>query len=148
MDINTSGIPTVFGAINVRFEMYSPSSGGLVSGRGDPGLPPYYFWSNLAWMHWGLSLALNVTITGLIVGRLWGRRSKIRTAFGAEYGRIYTGIVAILCESSLLYTLVITIGYFALPGPGGSNNMFNPLLAQSEVSENSYRHHRPRANIH
>lgn len=93
------------------------------------------FVSILPWLYWAVSLAFNVSLTALIVGRLLWMRSKMCSVLGKEFGRTYSGVAAILYESSLVYTLVVTIGYLTLPGPGGADNMFSPLLAQTEVSQ-------------
>lgn len=68
--------------------------------------------------------------------KLLSRRSIVRRCFGAEHGNTHTGLAAMMIESSLLYSLVAGVGYPLLPqNLTGNNNMFSPLLAQSEVSE-------------
>lgn len=84
-------------------------------------------------IYWALCLALNIGLTVLIVAKLLSRRSIVRRCFGAEHGSTYTGLAAMMVESSLLYSVVAGVGYPLLPqNLMGNNNMFSPLLAQSE----------------
>lgn len=69
----------------------------------------------------------------LIIGRLLWLRSAVCRALGKEHRRVYTGLAAMLVESSLLYTIVLGIGYWALPGMSGSTAMFSPLVTQTKV---------------
>ncbi|TFK98494.1 hypothetical protein BDV98DRAFT_584874 [Pterulicium gracile] len=92
-------------------------------------------------LHWAFSLSSNALISLLIVARLLLIRRRAMKAFGnsKERREAYTGCIAVLVESSLLYTLVVSIAY-PLYGPtapvfkhtGATENMVNPLLVQTE----------------
>ena len=92
-------------------------------------------------LHWSLSLSTNALISALIVARLLLAMHKMRQVPGHSKGRNtpYLGIIAIVTESSLLYTLVVGIAY-PIYGPtawlfqytGATENMVNPLLVQIE----------------
>ncbi|TFK99537.1 hypothetical protein BDV98DRAFT_571135 [Pterulicium gracile] len=84
-------------------------------------------------LFWGHSMGFNVMANIIIIGRLLWLRSKVCAALGNEYSRVYTGLAAMLMESSLLYTLVLIIGYKTLPGKGGSYALFSPLITQTEA---------------
>lgn len=92
-------------------------------------------------LHWSLSLSTNALISALIVVRLLLAMHKMRRVSGHSKGRNapYLGIIAIVTESSLLYTLVVGIAY-PIYGPTAwlfqytraTENMVNPLLVQTE----------------
>lgn len=84
-------------------------------------------------LFWGLSMGFNVSANVIIIGRLLWLRSKVCAALGNEYSRVYNGLAAMLMESSLLYTLVLIVGYKTLPGKGGSYALFSPLITQTEA---------------
>lgn len=69
----------------------------------------------------------------LIIIRLLRLRARVLSALGQEYASVYTGLAAMLMESSLLYSVVLIVAYLALPGGGGANSVFSPLVAQVEV---------------
>ncbi|KAJ6626873.1 hypothetical protein B0H10DRAFT_1780350 [Mycena sp. CBHHK59/15] len=56
-----------------------------------------YFW---------LTISLNVIVTSLICGRLLSVRNRVRTMLGEQYCHAYTGLVAILLESALPFTVI------------------------------------------
>lgn len=95
-------------------------------------------------LHWSLSLSTNALISALIVVRLLLAMHKMRRVSGHSKGRNapYLGIIAIVTESSLLYTLVVGIAY-PIYGPTAwlfqytraTENMVNPLLVQTEVRQ-------------
>lgn len=65
---------------------------------------------------WCYSLALNVIATALIVARLASFRCRHKHLLGSQHARQYTGIMAMVVESELLYTayLIVYIVPFAL----------------------------------
>lgn len=52
-----------------------------------------------------LSVSFNALVTLIISARLLQAQRSLRAATSAEYATIYTGIIAILMESALPYTL-------------------------------------------
>jgi hypothetical protein len=89
------------------------------------------FMDSFPLIYWLLALSFNIGLNALIILRLFRMRSKVRLALGNEYSQMYTGVAAMLFESSLLYTIVLVIAYWALP-EGGTANLFSPLVAQTE----------------
>ena len=83
--------------------------------------------------YWALALAFNLGANLLIITRLLWLRAKVCSAMGRDYGTVYTGLAAMLMESSLLYSVVLVAGYLFLPGSGGANSMFSPLVTQVEA---------------
>lgn len=65
---------------------------------------------------WALSLGINVLITILIITRLLYYRRRLIALLGASHGSPYTGIIALLVESEILYTtsLLLYIVFFKL----------------------------------
>jgi len=55
--------------------------------------------------YWSLSMALNIIVTMLIVGRLWYARQRIRKSMGEQHGRTYTGVAALVIESAAPYAI-------------------------------------------
>ena len=53
---------------------------------------------------WCFSLALNVLATVLIVGRLLFFRYRLKRVLGGQHVSQYTGVIAMVVESELLYT--------------------------------------------
>ncbi|TFK99732.1 hypothetical protein BDV98DRAFT_584041 [Pterulicium gracile] len=88
---------------------------------------------NFSRAFWALSLSYNLAANALIIGRLMWLRARVGSLMGKEYGRIYTGLAAMLMESSALYTVVLVLAYTVLPGEGGAANMFSPVVAQTEA---------------
>ena len=74
---------------------------------------------NLTLGFWCYSLALNVIATALIVGRLAYFRYQFQRVLGSQHASQYTGIMAMIIESELLYTmyLVLYIVPFVLNNP-------------------------------
>ncbi|KAF7367292.1 hypothetical protein MSAN_00791300 [Mycena sanguinolenta] len=60
-----------------------------------------YFW---------MTISLNIITTSLICGRLLAVRRRVRTILGEQYCQTYTGVVAVLLESALPFT-VLGIAY-------------------------------------
>ncbi|TFK96249.1 hypothetical protein BDV98DRAFT_337288 [Pterulicium gracile] len=85
-------------------------------------------------LYWGLTLVYNIAANGLIVGRLLYLRARVVSVLGKEFGRLYTGLAAMLMESSALYSAVLILGYLLLPGGKWAANVFSPLVAQVQVS--------------
>jgi hypothetical protein len=82
---------------------------------------------------WAISLSLNMLLTGLILARLLSARSRAIATLGAEHGKTYTGIAAIMIESALLYAIVgfvfiVTYGVNSLDGL-----VLQQVLVQIEV---------------
>ncbi|KAG8215361.1 hypothetical protein J3R82DRAFT_8958 [Butyriboletus roseoflavus] len=65
------------------------------------------------------SLALNLTATGFIAGRLLVHRHRVVSQLGREHGKLYVGIAAVVVESAAIYTgfLLIVIIAYALASP-------------------------------
>jgi hypothetical protein len=82
--------------------------------------------------YWLLSLFFNVCVNILIIWRLLWMRTRMTSALGSEYGKMYTGIASMMLESSMLYSLVLAVSYKTLPGQGGTANLFSPLVSQTE----------------
>lgn len=84
-----------------------------------------YFWT---------SFALNITMTGLIIGRLFVYRMRIGRVMGGKYGRQYTSIASMIVESALLYTgfQLAFIVPFGLSTP--TQTIFLQPLSQVQVS--------------
>jgi hypothetical protein len=80
-----------------------------------------------------LSVALNLILTLMIIGRLLYLRQSIRKALGRKHAERYTSIIAMLIESSSLYTTLglIYIILYALGDP--AQNFFLPALGVAEV---------------
>ena len=76
---------------------------------------------------WCFSLALNVLATLLIVGRLLYYRYQLASVMGRSHVSQYTGVIAMVVESELLYTafLIMYIAPFVL------NNSFVNAIVQA-----------------
>lgn len=57
-----------------------------------------------------LTLTFNVLVTAMISTRLLLMQKKVRAVLGPEHTKLYTGVVAILVESALPFTL-LSIAY-------------------------------------
>ena len=70
-------------------------------------------------LFWALSLIINILVTVLVVSRLLFYRRRLVKLLGASYGSQYTGIIALLVESEVLYTtfLLTYIAFFVLNTP-------------------------------
>lgn len=97
------------------------------------GVGSYNLHGNFSRAFWALSLSYNLAANALIIGRLMWLRVRVGSLMGKEYGRIYTGLAAMLMESSALYTVVLVLAYTVLPGEGGAANMFSPVVTQTEA---------------
>jgi len=54
--------------------------------------------------YWSLTVAFNIVLTLLIVGRLFHMRAKLRGVLGDQHTRTYTSIAAMIYESAALYS--------------------------------------------
>ena len=85
--------------------------------------------------YWSLTLFLNVLLTMLISGRIFWIRGRLRKLLGKEFSEMYGSNMAIIVESSLLYTFVSMFGIIPMVTSNGTiNYAFSPLLVQTEVS--------------
>ncbi|KAK0460210.1 uncharacterized protein EV420DRAFT_1641537 [Desarmillaria tabescens] len=81
-----------------------------------------------------LSVTFNILVTLMMVARLLLIRKKIRASLGPQYGRLYTGLAALMIESALPHTIVsvLLIGLYC------SNHiaylLFVPLLTMIEAA--------------
>lgn len=84
--------------------------------------------------YWPMVLGLNFTLTTLICIRILWLRRKLRVLLGPQHtnhmGRGW-GIVALVVESSFIYTLVTSLG-FIRTSPGSFPYVFSPVLVQTE----------------
>lgn len=87
---------------------------------------------NLVLGFWCFSLALNVLATILICGRLLYYRWQLKNALGSEHISQYTGIIAMVVESELLYTayLIVFIVPFVRGDMVAEVFLQNPSLIQ------------------
>ncbi|SJL17038.1 uncharacterized protein ARMOST_20579 [Armillaria ostoyae] len=53
-----------------------------------------------------LSVTFNILVTSMMVVRLLLIRKRIRASLGPQYGRLYTGLAALMIESALPHTVV------------------------------------------
>ncbi|KAK0244755.1 hypothetical protein EDD85DRAFT_946062 [Armillaria nabsnona] len=81
-----------------------------------------------------LSVAFNILVTSMMVVRLLLIRKKIQASLGPQYGRLYTGLAALMIESALPHTVVsiLLIGLYC------SNKtayfLFVPLVTMIEAA--------------
>lgn len=90
-----------------------------------------------------LSMALNITLTLLIVGRMLYLRRKVIKVLGVYHGRMYTSIAMMFFESGLLYT---SIGIFYLVCRATESDVQFVImqpLGQVVVRSSDLNHHRP-----
>ena len=118
-----------FGITNI---IYLPS-GEWKTASSTPALGPRMLHTRLTYIYFALSITFNVSANVLIVSRLFLLRARLRTALGNDHGRMYAGVAAMLLESSALYSTVLVVAFAALPGDGGAESLFHPLVAQSEA---------------
>ena len=85
---------------------------------------------NLTLGFWCYSLALNVLATFLIVGRLLYYRFQLKSVLGSQHVSQYTGVMAMVVESELLYTfyLILYIVPFIL-----NNTLVNAFIQGPSV---------------
>ena len=85
--------------------------------------------------YYSISLALNVILTLMIVGRLIIHGKNVRNAMGSPSGvnGLYKAIVGMLVESCALYAVSYLL--FMVPWAAGSpvSNAFFPILAETQV---------------
>ncbi|PBK95968.1 hypothetical protein ARMGADRAFT_925048 [Armillaria gallica] len=80
------------------------------------------------------SVTFNILVTFMMVIRLLLMRKRIRASLGPQYGRLYTGLAALMIESALPHTVIsiLLIGLYC------SNNvayiLFVPLLTIVEAA--------------
>ncbi len=81
-----------------------------------------------------LSVAFNILVTFMMVIRLLLIRKRIRASLGSQYGRLYTGLAALMIESALPHTVVsiLLIGLYS--SKNTAYLLFVPLLTMVEVS--------------
>lgn len=92
--------------------------------------PPSHPDSPFSFAFWIALLVFNAILTTLIVVRLLVVRARIIETMGKQYGKTYTGPMAIFIESAILYDLFVTVGYLCLPTVPRVGNMFTPTIAQ------------------
>lgn len=88
---------------------------------------------NFAVPYWSLSVALNILLTLLIVGRFIYARKLVRRTLGPQHGKAYTTVVAMLVESAAIYS-VTGLAYiicYAVKTP--AQELFVALLGQFQV---------------
>ena len=80
------------------------------------------------------SLALNLTATGFIAGRLLAYRHRVVSQLGRGHGHHYVGIAAVVVESAAIYTgfLIFVIVAFALESP--AMNLLLQIIWHVQVS--------------
>jgi hypothetical protein len=84
--------------------------------------------------YWSLSISLNIISTGLIVGRLFFLRHRVRSALGERHARPYTSVAAMLIESAALDSIIGLIFIISYARNSNVQNLFLPALGQIEVS--------------
>lgn len=83
--------------------------------------------------YWSITLFLNVLFTMLISGRIFWIRGRLRKLLGKDFSDMYGSNMAIIVESSLLYTFVSVFGIIPMVTSNGQfNYAFSPLLVQTE----------------
>ncbi|KAJ7785853.1 hypothetical protein B0H16DRAFT_1206330, partial [Mycena metata] len=86
-------------AILLIYESAIPGASFFAGDSVSFGVP--YFW---------MTISLNIITTSLICGRLLAVRNRVRSILGEQYCQTYTGLVAVLLESALPFT-VLGIAY-------------------------------------
>ncbi|KAG8215369.1 hypothetical protein J3R82DRAFT_8966 [Butyriboletus roseoflavus] len=131
---------TVFGASNAELMVSSstltvpppgmPVTSSLYIYNGLHGVPPTIY----ALAYSISSLALNLTATGFIAGRLLVYRHRVVSQLGREHGKLYVGIAAVVVESAAIYTgfLLIVIVAYALASP--ATNLLQQVVWHVQVS--------------
>jgi hypothetical protein len=92
-----------------------------------------YFDSSLS--YYSISLALNLLLTLMIIGRLALYRRNIENLMGAsdEFNKLYSSITTMIVESYAPYTIVslLNLGLFVADSP--YQYVFLPVLGYSQV---------------
>ncbi|KAJ7923058.1 hypothetical protein B0H13DRAFT_91096 [Mycena leptocephala] len=82
-------------AILLIYESAIPGASFFTGDSVSFGVP--YFW---------MTISLNIITTSLICGRLLSVRNRVRSILGEQYCQTYTGVVAVLLESALPFTVL------------------------------------------
>ncbi|KAJ6501621.1 hypothetical protein C8R47DRAFT_969868 [Mycena vitilis] len=82
-------------AILLIYESAIPGASFFAGDSVSFGVP--YFW---------MTISLNIITTSLICGRLLAVRNRVRSILGEQYCQTYTGVVAVLLESALPFTVL------------------------------------------
>ena len=77
---------------------------------------------------------LNLTATGFIAGRLLVYRHRIVSLLGREYGRDYVSAVAVVVESAVVYTSLLTVVIVAYAIGSPATNLLQQVIEQVQVS--------------
>ncbi|KAH0831048.1 hypothetical protein J3R83DRAFT_13558 [Lanmaoa asiatica] len=87
---------------------------------------------NYALAYSSLSLLLNVTVTGIIAGRLLLHRRRMVRQFGPGHGSHYASVATILIESASFYTgfLILVIIFFCVAS--SASNLLQQMVAHVE----------------
>ncbi|TFK21363.1 hypothetical protein FA15DRAFT_672625 [Coprinopsis marcescibilis] len=107
------------------------------------------FWSQsavqFALAYWSLSVALNVSLTLLISGRLISMRRRVRKVMGNDHSTPYAFVVSMLIESAALYSVwvIVFIALYTTNSPAqhiifpplGQIQGIAPLLINFRVSQ-------------
>lgn len=76
--------------------------------------------AHIGFIYFVISLSLNIILTIMIAGRIFIYQRQYRDVLGREHGSQYTSLMAILIESSAMYTVVsllVLITYAVLNNP-------------------------------
>lgn len=115
-------------ALPLRFD--TPVTGNLFIHNLLHSAPPVFY--TLAY---GISsLMLNLTATGFIAGRLLVYRHRIVSLLGREYGRDYVSAVAVVVESAVVYTSLLTVVIVAYAIGSPATNLLQQVIEQVQVS--------------
>ncbi|KAL1688297.1 hypothetical protein GGG16DRAFT_60235 [Schizophyllum commune] len=85
---------------------------------------------NVGLAYFSLSLAVNLLLTLLIVGRLLAMSNRVKNMLGAQHAHTYTSIAALVVESATPYALtnLVFIITYGIGSPG--SNVVLPILSQ------------------
>lgn len=83
--------------------------------------------------YFALQLALNITVTALIVLRLLFIRSRTTRLLGVEFASHYTSVVAMVVESAALYTTFILLFLVPFIVNDPIQNVFVQVLGPMQV---------------
>ncbi|KAH7908983.1 hypothetical protein BJ138DRAFT_1011730 [Hygrophoropsis aurantiaca] len=83
--------------------------------------------------YFGISLAINIVVTSLIVVRLLLIRHRLTSVLGGNHGSHYTSIAALIVESASLYTAssLLFLIPFALKSPVA--NLFIQIMGEIQI---------------
>jgi len=88
---------------------------------------------SLATPYWVLTAGLDLTVTTLIIGRLFFLRRGIRDVLTPKSARMYLSVAALLVESAALYTTVGVILFVAYVKNSMVFNVMLPVLGQVQA---------------